>query len=57
MFEFLKRKYQEGKISNVELEKAVEKGWITQEQINEIKTQFYWIFKIEKQSIRKYELA
>lgn len=36
MFEFLKRKYQEGKIGNIELSQAVEKGWITQEQMNEI---------------------
>jgi len=36
MFEFLKRKYQEGKITDTELNQAVEKGWITVEQVNEI---------------------
>lgn len=36
MFEFLKRKYQEGKIGNAELLQAVKKGWITQEQMNKI---------------------
>jgi len=31
MFEFLKRKYQEGKIGANEINIAVTKGWITQE--------------------------
>lgn len=36
MFERLKRLYNEGKIDAEALEKAVEKGWITEEQKNEI---------------------
>ena len=36
MFVFLKRKYQEGKITDTELNIAVEKNWITQEQMDEI---------------------
>jgi len=40
MFEFLKRKYNEpdSKVTDVELNIAVERGWITQEQMNEIKS-------------------
>jgi len=37
MFDFLKRKYKEGKITDVELNQAVEKEWITKEQMIEIK--------------------
>jgi len=36
MFEFLKRKYLESKITDTELLIAVEKSWITQEQMDEI---------------------
>ena len=36
MFERLKRLYQEGKITKDELHKAVDKGWITEEQYKEI---------------------
>lgn len=36
MFERLKRLYREGKLTKVQLEKAVEKGWITREQWKEI---------------------
>lgn len=36
MFDFLKRKYQEGKIGVTELEIAVEEIWITQEQMDKI---------------------
>ena len=36
MFERLKRLYNEGKIDAEALEKAVEKGWITEEQKNEL---------------------
>jgi hypothetical protein len=44
MFEFLKRKYRESKIlgdnkvTESEILVAVNKGWITQEQMNEILT-------------------
>ncbi len=36
MFEFLKRKFSEGKISETEINQAVIKGWLKQEQANEI---------------------
>jgi hypothetical protein len=36
MYEFLKRKYQEGKITDIEINQAVNNSWITQEQANEI---------------------
>lgn len=36
MFERLKRLYNEGKLTAEDLEKAVEKGWITEEQKEEI---------------------
>lgn len=36
MFERLKRLYREGKLTKAQLEKAVEKGWITREQWKEI---------------------
>lgn len=34
MLEFLKIQYKMGKIGEQELEKAVEKGWITREQMD-----------------------
>jgi len=37
MFETLKRLYDEGKISDTQLDVAVNKGWIAQEQAEEIK--------------------
>ena len=37
MFETLKRLYSDGKLTNTGLENAVAKGWITQEQADEIK--------------------
>ena len=36
MFERLKRLYSEGKINETSINNAVEKGWITQEQADEI---------------------
>ena len=36
MFERLKRLYEQGKIGKDALKKAVEYGWITEEQMNEI---------------------
>ena len=36
MFEFLKIQFRLGKIGESELEQAVSKGWITEEQMNEI---------------------
>lgn len=36
MYEFLKRKYKEGRITLEELNQAVAKGWITEEQKQEI---------------------
>lgn len=36
MFERLRRLYREGKIDEAGLESAVEKGWITEEQKNQI---------------------
>lgn len=36
MFERLKRLYNEGKIDVIGLQKAVDKGWITEEQKEEI---------------------
>ncbi len=36
MFERLKRLYQEGKLTKAQLQKAVDKGWITKEQYKEI---------------------
>ena len=36
MFEFLKIQFKLGKIGEPELEQAVAKGWITEEQMNEI---------------------
>lgn len=36
MFERLKRLYRNGEITENGLEKAVQKGWITKEQMNEI---------------------
>ena len=36
MFKRLKRLYDEGKIGEFELNNAVAKGWITEEQKNEI---------------------
>ena len=36
MFERLNRLYHEGKIGEAELNNAVAKGWITEEQKNEI---------------------
>lgn len=36
MFERLRRLYREGKIDESGLESAVEKGWITEEQKNQI---------------------
>ena len=36
MFERLKRLYEQGKIDKVGLKKAIEYGWITEEQMNEI---------------------
>lgn len=36
MYERLKRLYAEDRISNSELAKAVERGWITEEQKQEI---------------------
>lgn len=37
MFETLKRLYEEGKLDTAGLEKAIEKGWITEVQANKIK--------------------
>lgn len=37
MYENLKRMYLEGKLTDEQLEKAVTKGWITEEQFNEIR--------------------
>lgn len=39
MFERLKRLYNEGKIDEAGLQAAVEKGWITAEQKQEIMTE------------------
>lgn len=36
MFEFLKIQFKLGKIGEPELAQAVAKGWITEEQMNEI---------------------
>ena len=36
MYERLKRLYRNGSIDKNGLEKAVKKGWITEEQMNEI---------------------
>lgn len=36
MYERLKRLYRNGEITESGLEKAVQKGWITEEQMNEI---------------------
>lgn len=36
MFERLKRLYRNGEINENGLEKAVQKGWITKEQMDEI---------------------
>lgn len=36
MYERLKRLYLDGKINEKGLEKAVTKGWITEEQMNKI---------------------
>ncbi len=36
MFETLKRLYLKGELSNSKLSKAVQKGWITEEQKNQI---------------------
>lgn len=36
MYEFLNNAYKEGKIGFAELEKAVEKGWITEDEKNKI---------------------
>lgn len=36
MFERLKRLYSEGKIDETGINNAVNKGWITQEQVDEI---------------------
>lgn len=36
MYERLKRLYYEGKINENGLEKAVQKGWITEKQMDEI---------------------
>jgi len=36
MFEYLKELYQEGRISEAGLDNAVSKGWITEEQKQEI---------------------
>lgn len=36
MYERLKRLYLDGKLTKVQLEKAVDKGWITKEQWKEI---------------------
>ncbi len=36
MYERLKRLYRNGEITKSGLEKAVAKGWITEEQMNEI---------------------
>ncbi|MBR1647938.1 MAG: XkdX family protein [Selenomonadaceae bacterium] len=36
MFERLKRLYDEGKIYEAAIRNAVEKGWLTEEQANEI---------------------
>jgi len=36
VFEFLKRKWQEGKVTTAELGIAVSKGWITEIQKQEI---------------------
>lgn len=36
MYERLKRLYSDGKINENGLEKAVTKGWITEEQMNKI---------------------
>jgi len=36
MFERLKRLYKAGRIGEAELDQAVEKGWITEEQKQEI---------------------
>ena len=36
MFEYLKSLYQKGKISEVGLDNAVSKGWITEEEKQEI---------------------
>lgn len=37
MFETLKRLYYDGKLIEAQLDIAVEKNWITQEQVDEIK--------------------
>ena len=37
MFDTLKRLYSDGKLTDTGLENAVAKGWITQEQADEIK--------------------
>ena len=36
MFETLKRLYVKGELSNNKLDKAVQKGWITEQQKNQI---------------------
>lgn len=36
MYDFLKRKFKEGQIGESEINKAIIKGWITQEQANEL---------------------
>lgn len=36
MFERLKRLYEQGKIDKAGLKKAIEYGWITEEQMKEI---------------------
>ena len=36
MFETLKRLYLKGDLSNARLNRAVQKGWITEEQKNQI---------------------
>lgn len=37
MYENLKRMYLESKLKDEQLEKALTKGWITEEQFNEIR--------------------
>ena len=37
MFETLKRLYDNGKLTDIQINNAVIKGWITQEQADEIK--------------------
>ena len=36
MYEFLKRKYDEHKIGSLQIEEAIAKGWLTQEEADNI---------------------